>query len=75
MKLSVGGGVCYMIGAIIAAYLADKKDVARLRTEEEYMQNAPYRVINKIGNYEIRRSNYNGYDYVALTTESVRPNV
>ena len=54
-----------IIGISVAQKIFEYYEKKREKENERLMRQAPYRVVDKVDNYEIRRSSYNGFDYVA----------
>lgn len=53
-----------IIGISIAQKISEHYQIERDKEIECLMRQAPYRVVDKGDNYEIRRSSFNGFDYV-----------
>ena len=54
-----------IVGIFIALKMSEYYEIQREQEKEYLMRQAPYRIVDKRDNYEIRRSSYNGFDYVA----------
>lgn len=54
-----------IIGASVAQKISEYHEKKREKENERLMRQAPYRIVDKGDNYEIRRSSYNGFDYIA----------
>lgn len=53
-----------IIGISIAQKISEHYQIERDKGIECLMRQAPYKVVDKGDNYEIRRSSFNGFDYV-----------
>lgn len=53
-----------IIGISIAQKISEHYQIEREKEIERLMRQTPYRVVDKGDNYEIRRSSFNGFDYV-----------
>ena len=54
-----------IVGVSIAQKISEYYEKKREKESERLMRQAPYRIVDKGDNYEIRRSSYNGFDYIA----------
>lgn len=54
-----------IVGVSIASKISEYYEKKREKESERLMRQASYRIVDKGDNYEIRRSSYNGFDYIA----------